>query len=986
MLGSQSWGALGTSVRVVVTDGDIEAASLAVSELVDEVDRTYSRFRADSELSQLNAHQTETVTVSPLLALATEAALRGARLTDGLVDPTVGRHMRLIGYDDDFALIHGRTDRILLRLEPVPGWRGLQFDAATRAMRLPRGVELDLGSTGKALAADLAAAAAMRVIRHGGVLVSLGGDIAVAGDPPEGGWNVLVTDDSSTPVDGEGEDISIRDGALATSSTTVRRWTRDGVNLHHILDPRTGLPAAAHWRTVSVTAATCVDANIAATAAVIRGADAPQWLESLGLAARLVTEDGDVVRVGGWPTPSAAPNVAPARPGAPRCANRGKWPSHDRGTSLVRDACHRHGLAGPADRGDVPRPADRVTPADRGLATLPDGAAAPQPRAVERGVPGHPRGDRGRGPVRGTRRGSGTDPVLLPIPAGVARPRRRLHVPGGGDDRHEPAARPPRPENVARDPLGGVCSMADSRPARPGNGHGLRRGLELGGQRGLRAGRGRVPGLAAGVPAQRGTQRGRGTPRGTPRRLPMNGAGSPTLNATRLLAGPMPAAGAETYAAQTARLGLLPSLAPGVLIPEIERSGLLGRGGAAFPVGTKWRHVAERAAAAGGAVVVANGAEGEPRSHKDRTLMAIRPHLVIDGGVLAARSVGADELILYVGADHLAALAAMERALAERPASDRLRIRLVQAPPRYVSGESSAVVHFLNDGDARPTAVPPRPYQRGVRGKPTVVQNVESLAYAALIARYGADWYRTAGATNRENGTQRGAGTAGGPALTGGTALTTVLGAGPAGAPRVCEIEYGTTLRQLIATAGGQPAAHDAVLIGGYFGGWARVDELIDAPLDPVALAERGASFGCGMVALLPASACGVRATADVLRYMAGESARQCGPCVFGLGAIAAATQRLAAGAAQQDDLENLHRWAGMVRGRGGCHHPDGAAGQLESALRVFEYEFQLHESRRCSAGAAARDAATGMQTAPGIRTAAGMHAGVRAGSAVRAA
>jgi FAD:protein FMN transferase len=306
MLGTQTWEALGTAVRVVVSDGDIEAASRAVSDLVDEVDRTYSRFRPDSELSLVNAHATETVTLSPLLALATETALRGARLTDGLVDPTVGRHMRLIGYDDDFAIIHGRTDRIVLRLEPVAGWRALQWDVARRALRLPRGVELDLGSTGKALAADLAAAAALRVIRHGGVLVSLGGDIAVAGEPPEGGWNVLVAEDSRTPTDGPGESIAIRDGAIATSSTTVRRWTRDGVNLHHILDPRTGLPAAAHWRTVSVTAATCVDANIAATAAVIRGADAPEWLSSLGLAARLVSEDGDVVRVGGWPAPLAA--------------------------------------------------------------------------------------------------------------------------------------------------------------------------------------------------------------------------------------------------------------------------------------------------------------------------------------------------------------------------------------------------------------------------------------------------------------------------------------------------------------------------------------------------------------------------------------------------------------------------------------------------------------------------------------------------------
>ena len=301
MIRTRSWDAIGTSVRLVVSDGDVHAARAAVAGLVDEVDRTYSRFRPDSELSLVNTHATETVTLSPLLALATETALRGALLTDGLVDPTVGRHMRLIGYNDDFARIRGRTERIMLRLEPVAGWRALQFDAARRALRLPRGVELDLGSTGKALAADLAANAALRAIGSGGVLVSLGGDIAVAGEPPAGGWSVLVSEDSHTPVDSPGETISIRDGAVATSSTTVRRWTRGGVDLHHIVDPRTGLPAESKWRTVSVVAATCVDANIAATAALIRGADAPEWLDGLGLAARLVAEDGAVTRVGGWP-------------------------------------------------------------------------------------------------------------------------------------------------------------------------------------------------------------------------------------------------------------------------------------------------------------------------------------------------------------------------------------------------------------------------------------------------------------------------------------------------------------------------------------------------------------------------------------------------------------------------------------------------------------------------------------------------------------
>ena len=284
----------------------------------------------------------------------------------------------------------------------------------------------------------------------------------------------------------------------------------------------------------------------------------------------------------------------------------------------------------------------------------------------------------------------------------------------------------------------------------------------------------------------------------------------------------------------------------------------------------------------------------------------------------------------------------MDHAIAERPGSPGIRVSLVVAPARYVSGESSAVVHFLNDGDARPTATPPRPYQRGVGGKPTVVQNVESLAYAALIARHGADWYRTAG---RPGGSP-------------GTALTTVVGA----RSRRRAARLRDRVRNHVARAdrrrGRRARAHDAVLLGGYFGGWAQVRAMLDAPLDPVSLAQRGSSFGCGLVALLPAGACGVRATADVLRYMAGESARQCGPCVFGLGAIAAATERLVAGSAERDDLENLSRWAGMVRGRGGCHHPDGAAGLLESALRVFEREFQLHQARRCSGRVATARAA----------------------------
>jgi thiamine biosynthesis lipoprotein len=303
---AETFEALGCDVRVVAADGDVAVARREVGRLLDEVDRTYSRFRPDSELARINARPNETVAVSALLSRVLDASLRAAWVTEGLVDPTVGRQMRLIGYDDDFARIRGRTDAIVLRLEAVAGWRTVRFDADRQTVRVPRGVELDLGSVGKALAADLAAVTAMNAMGGGGVLVSVGGDISVAGDPPAGGWNVLIADDSRAPVDAEGETVAIHDGGIATSSTMVRRWTRGGVELHHIIDPRTGLPAAALWQTVSATAATCVDANTAATAAVVMGAGAPDWLAERRIPARLVAGDGEVVRVAGWPLPMEA--------------------------------------------------------------------------------------------------------------------------------------------------------------------------------------------------------------------------------------------------------------------------------------------------------------------------------------------------------------------------------------------------------------------------------------------------------------------------------------------------------------------------------------------------------------------------------------------------------------------------------------------------------------------------------------------------------
>jgi thiamine biosynthesis lipoprotein len=299
--------ALGTSLRVVVTDPALLDAALdAVHGVVRDVDQACSRFREDSEISALQRNAGRETRVSPLLMLALRAALRGARLSDGAVDPTVGTAVRSIGYDADFATVSRDGAPLRLTVTPVPGWQRIRLDPTAHSAFIPEGVELDLGSTAKALAADLAAAAAHAAAgARGGVLVSLGGDIAVAGEPPQGGWVIQAADDSEAPIIDEGEDIAIRAGGVATSSTTVRRWVRGGVALHHIVDPATGLPANGPWRTVSVVAADCLDANIAATAAIVRGEAALQWLEQLCLPSRLVAHDGEVLRVAGWPDPPA---------------------------------------------------------------------------------------------------------------------------------------------------------------------------------------------------------------------------------------------------------------------------------------------------------------------------------------------------------------------------------------------------------------------------------------------------------------------------------------------------------------------------------------------------------------------------------------------------------------------------------------------------------------------------------------------------------
>ena len=307
-----SWRALGTLVRLVVTEPScLPAARTLLEADLAAVDLACSRFRADSEIRTLKTTRQQ---VSPLLAEAIAVALRAAELTDGDVDPTVGAAMSALGYDRDFEQIQAvRQPAARLTVRTVPGWRQVRLEGQTLTM--PGGVQLDLGATAKAWAADRSAA---RIARQQGcgVLVSLGGDIAVAGPAPEGGWRIRVQDVTGSPTDPPGgpyTQIAIRDGGLATSSTAARRWQRGGDVLHHILDPRTGLPAEPVWRTVSVAAGTCADANAASTAAVIRGRAALGWLARLGLPARLVDATGVVFTVASWPqeTPGETPGATP---------------------------------------------------------------------------------------------------------------------------------------------------------------------------------------------------------------------------------------------------------------------------------------------------------------------------------------------------------------------------------------------------------------------------------------------------------------------------------------------------------------------------------------------------------------------------------------------------------------------------------------------------------------------------------------------------
>ncbi len=370
------------------------------------------------------------------------------------------------------------------------------------------------------------------------------------------------------------------------------------------------------------------------------------------------------------------------------------------------------------------------------------------------------------------------------------------------------------------------------------------------------------------------------------------------------------------------------------LIALIDRAGLSGRGGAAFPTAHKLHVVAD---GHGPAVVVVNGAEGEPASGKDSLLLCRLPHLVLDGALVAAAAVGADRVVVAIDRTNAAAHASIKRAVAERAAQrdGGVAIEVAAPPPRYVAGESSALVQWLNDGPAKPTSSPPR--QRGVAGRPTLVQNVETLAHLAQIARFGPEWFRQAGTASEP-----------------GTTLVTVSGA--VARPSIIETAVGTPIDDILAAAGGAIGSPQALLIGGFFGTWVAAADARLAPYSQAGLAPLGAQPGAGVVIALPAGACGLAETARLMAWYAAESAGQCGPCLYGLADLAAGAASLARAdspaGSPGGQVAQLRRWADQIDGRGACHHPDGAVNVLRSALRVFAADLSDHEHGWPCAGA----------------------------------
>ncbi len=399
---------------------------------------------------------------------------------------------------------------------------------------------------------------------------------------------------------------------------------------------------------------------------------------------------------------------------------------------------------------------------------------------------------------------------------------------------------------------------------------------------------------------------------------------------TRLLGGlPTSGCGHESIEDHEHRIGARPT-GTEQLIEVLEQSGLRGRGGAWFSTARKWSAVAR--SAQGNAVIVVNASEGEPLSAKDQELMSRRPHLVLDGAAIAAEALGATDVVVYTSRRN-AAQRVLDRALKER---GRARvpdppIGVVRTAHRYIAGESSAVINRVSGGQSKPKFSLYRAADRGVDDRPTLVQNAETFAHVAMIARYGSEWFRKLG--TRESP---------------GTALITLCG--NVRNPGVYEIEIGAPLTAVLDAVGGVVTPAAGVLIGGYFGTWLPASELANIRLDPDSLRKRGAAFGCGVIAMLPRDGCAIVEATRVLSYLAAESAGQCGPCVNGLNALADAMERIAMSTAERDDIDHVRRWIDMVRDRGACHHPDGAVGMLASALKGFDEHLTSHlAGRRCS-------------------------------------
>lgn len=397
----------------------------------------------------------------------------------------------------------------------------------------------------------------------------------------------------------------------------------------------------------------------------------------------------------------------------------------------------------------------------------------------------------------------------------------------------------------------------------------------------------------------------------------------------RLLAGPTRSEGTERITAHQDRLGTLnlEATEPTVLLDSISSSGLLGRGGGQFPIARKLALAAE---SSGQAIIVVNGSEGEPASRKDRTLLELRPHLVLDGAMVAAHAARASDVVIYLHRSRRDATAAIEAAIAERPRTS-VGFRVVDAPSRYVAGESSAVVSFLDGAGALPQRRRDPAAIAGVAGRPTVINNVETVAHLGLIARFGSDWFRGVGGSDSP-----------------GSSLVTL--AGEVTVPGVvAELIGDVSVSHLLGTIGGQDVVPRAVLVGGYEGTWLDGDAAWEAVLSRDALAQSRISLGCGVIAVLGPQSCGLATTARLVRWLAGESAGQCGSCAFGLPAIAELLEAIVTGVGSRRDLRRLEQLCVAVDGRGACGHPSGVVALVESALATFESELRDHlRGRAC--------------------------------------